>query len=247
VKTALLVITTQIATLAWIVALLIDPSPLEQAPALLTGLGLLGMSTVAKVGMIVVNGRWAHRLGLLTMTFTMVLAIIRLIDFLWFVALALSTVAIVALLSPTVTGGIRKRPSASGPPPRAVTPPLLLLVAPVLLGLAGNGAQPWALLVVGLSAPSVALLYSRVVPGGLLALRAVWPLLAIGLSPWLGWWAGSISAALAIAVAVTSWHQSVRASYHPPQEAGTTFPIPPELAPSEVLDAAQIDETGRPK
>ncbi|MFZ0014976.1 MAG: hypothetical protein WAL25_12775, partial [Acidimicrobiia bacterium] len=234
-------------TLAWIVALMIQPSPLEPVPALLTGLGLLGMSTVATVGMIVVHGRWAHRLGVLTMAFTMVLAVIRPIDFIWFIALALSTAAIVALLSPPVMGGIRRLPSASGPPPRAVTPPLLLLMAPVLLGLVGNGAQPWALLVVGLSAPSVALLYSRVVPGGLLGIRLIWPLLALGLTPWMGWLAGSVSAALAIAVAATSWHQSVRASYHPPQEAGTTFAIPPELAPTEILDAAQIDERGRPK
>jgi len=247
VKAALLVITTQVATLAWIVALMVDPTPLEPVPALLTGLGLLGMSTVATVGMIVVHGRWAHRLGLATMAATLVLAIIRPIDFMWFVGLALSTAAIVALLSPKVTGGIRKLPSASGPPPRAVGAPLLLLMAPVLLGLVGNGAQPWALLVVGLSAPSVALLYSRVVPGGLLAIRLFWPILAMGLSPWLGWWAGSMSVALAVAVAVISWHESVRASYHPPQEAGTTFPIPPELAPTEVLDAAQIDESGRPK
>jgi len=247
VKTALLVITTQIATLAWIVALMVQPSPLEPVPALLTGLGLLAMSTVATVGMIVVHGRWAHRLGLMTMTFTLVLAVIRPIGFIWFVALALSTAAIVALLAPTVIGGIRKLPSASGPPPRAVAPPLLLLTAPVILGLVGNGAQPWALLLVGLSAPSVALLYSRVVPGGLLAIRLIWPLMAIGLSPWLGWWAGSVSAALGIAVAVISWHESVRASYHPPQETGTTFPIPPELAPTEVLDAAHIDESGRPR
>ena len=75
----------------------------------------------------------------------------------------------------------------------------------------------------------------------------VWPILAVALSPWLGWAAGTVSVALGVTVAVLSWHRSVQASYHPPLEVGTTFPIPPELAPHEVLDAAEIDDTGRPR
>jgi hypothetical protein len=46
---------------------------------------------------------------------------------------------------------------------------------------------------------------------------------------------------------VTAWGSSVKASYHPPREVGTTFPVPPELAPAEVLDAAEIDDTGKPR
>lgn len=243
-KSALAIATLQLAALAWSVALLIEESPLETAPAFLLGLGLLAMSTVAMMGMIAVGGRWAHRLGLTDLAFMLILAVIRPVDVFWFVALGLTAVALAASGSPVVTRSIRKLPSATGPPPRAITPPLLLLAAPAVVGLLGNDAEPWALLVVGISAPNVAWLYSRVVPGGLLAIRLVWPTLAIVLSPWLGWWAGTASVVIAVSVVVLSWHKTVRASYHPPQETGTTFPIPPELSPSEVLDAAEIDEKG---
>jgi hypothetical protein len=93
----------------------------------------------------------------------------------------------------------------------------------------------------------VALLYSRVFPGGLIGIRLLWPVLALTLSPVLGFPTGLVAALLAIAVGVTAWGSSVKASYHPPREVGTTFPVPPELAPAEVLDAAEIDDTGKPR
>lgn len=246
-RQALAVATVQLAALAWVVALLLDATPLDSAPALLVGIGILAMSTVAMVGMIAVGGRWAHRLGLIALAFTVVLAVIRPIDVIWFVALGFTCLALVALLSPLVTKSIRKLPSASGPPPRAITPPLILLATPAVLGFLGNVAEPWALLIVGLTAPNVAWLYSRVIPGGLLAIRLIWPALAVVLAPWLGWLAGSASVLIAGTVAVLSWHSSVLASYHPPREVGSTFPIPPELTPPEVLDAADIDDKGRRK
>lgn len=246
-RTALAAATIQLAALAWTVALLIDAASLETAPALLVGVGILAMSTVAMVGMIAVGGRWAHRLGLIDIGFMVVLAVIRPIDLIWLIATGLTGGALLALLSPMVTRSIRKLPSASGPPPRAITPPLILLATPAILGFLGNGSEPWALLVVGLGAPNVAWLYSRVFPGGLIAIRLIWPALAIVLAPWMSLWAGVASISIAIAVVVLSWHKSVKASYHPPREVGSAYPIPPELTPREVLDAAEIDDRGRPK
>lgn len=244
-KTALLAGTTQLATLAWTVALIVDPTPLEAAPALLTAIGLVIMSTVATVGMVAVGGRWAHRLGLAVLGLTVVLALFRPIDVMWVLAVGLTAIALVALLSPALTGSIRKLPSASGPPPRAVAPALVLLAAPAILGMLGNDAETWALVIVALSAPVVALLYSRVIPGGLIAVRFVWPVLAVALAPWLGLWAGAVAITLALTVAFAAWHESVKASYHPPRETGTSYAIPPELAPPEILDAAEIDDRGR--
>jgi hypothetical protein len=205
------------------------------------------MSTVSLVGMVVAGGRWAHRLGLVTLAFTVVVAIVRPIDVVWTISVGLTAVALVALLSPTLTDSIRKLPSASGPPPRAIAPPLILLATSCILGFLGNEATTWALLVVGISAPNAAFLYSRVLPGGLLAIRLVWPAMTLTLSPLLGWAAGIAAALIAVAVAVISWDESVKASYHPPREQGSAFPIPPELAPKEILDAAEIDDTGRPR
>lgn len=245
VRRPLLTGTVQLAALSWVTAIVVDSTPLSAAPAFLVGLGLLAMSTVALVGMIVSGGRWAHRLGLTALAAGVVLAVIRPIDFFWVLSVVITTAALVALLSPTLLASIRKLPSASGPPPRAITPPLILLATPAILGFLGNDATVWALLVVGVSAPNVAFLYSRVIPGGLIALRLLWPAMALAMSPWLGWLAGAAAAIMAVTVAVISWDDSVKASYHPPREVGSTFPIPPELAPKEVLDAAEIDDQGR--
>jgi hypothetical protein len=247
VKGSVLAVTVQLAAISWVAAIVVDNSPFTAAPAFLIGLGLLAMSTVSFVGMVVSGGRWAHRLGIVALGFGAVLAVLRPIDFMWLASVALTALALVALHSPTLMGSIRKLPSASGPPPRAITPPLILLATPCILGFLGNDATVWALLVVGISAPNVAFLYSRVIPGGLIAIRLVWPAMALALSPLLGWAAGMAAATIAVAVAWIAWDDSVKASYHPPREVGTTFPIPPELAPKEVLDAAEIDESGRPK
>ena len=246
-KAPLLAATTLLAALAWSAALVVDPGPWESAPAFLLAVGLLALATVATVGMVVVGGRWAHRLGLVTLALTLVPAALREADIAWFIGVTLTVVALVALLSPALTASIRRLPSAGGPPPRAITPAMLLLAVPALLGMIGNDAPPWALLTVGLTAPSAALLYSRVLPGGLLTIRLVWPALALALSPVLGSPAGVASALAGVAVAVLAWDRSVKTSYHPPREVGTTFPIPPELAPREILDAAEIDEKGRPR
>lgn len=247
VRSTLLTATTLLTALVWTTALVVRNEPFTAAPALLIGVGILASGTVATVGMIVVKGRWAHRLGLATLSLAVVLAVVREVDFIWVTGMLATAAALTALLSPTVTSTIRRLPSAAGPPPRAITPPLLLLLTPALLGFVGNDATPWALLVVGLSAPNAAFLYSRVIPGGLIGIRLVWPTMTLALAPLLGWVAGVVASAMAIAVAITAWDESVKASYHPPREVGTTFRIPPELSPREVLDAAEIDERGRRK
>ncbi len=239
--------TALLAALTWTVALVVDGTPWSTAPLFLIGIGMLVSATVATVGMVVVGGRWAHRLGLTVIAMTAVVAIARPIDPIWVVATVVSAGALLALLSPAVTGSIRSLPSATGPSPRAVAPALILLATPAVLGFVGNQATPWALLLVGLTAPNAAFLYSRVIPGGLLAIRLIWPALALALTPLLGWVAGVVTGVIAVTVAVTAWDRAAKASYHPPREMGTSFPIPPELAPPEVLDAAQIDERGRKK
>jgi MFS family permease len=234
VKTSLLTGLTLLAALIWSVALIVNAAPLQPAPGLLVGVGMLLTATVAVVGIVVVGGRWAHRLAAMSLGITVALGS------------AATVIAVVALYSPTVISTVRKLPAAAGPPPRAVLPPLILLTAPAVLGFAGNDARPVPLLVVGLLAPIAAFAYSRVLPGGLLAIRVLWPLLAIATAPWLGWVAGSTAVVMALVVSVIAWDPSVKASYHPPRETGSAFPIPPELTPKEIRDAAGIDERGRP-
>lgn len=235
------------AALVWVLALLFDPGPLPSSSTLLTGVGLLAIATTSVVGLAVARARWAHRLAAASVTGTIIVAMIRPIDPVWWIGVVVSAVAAAVVFLPTVTGRIRKLPAAAGPPPAAVVPPLVLLSAPLLVGLTSAEAAPLPALVVGLSAPLFAYLYVRVVPGGLWGVRLLWPLLAIGLAPVLGAPSGIVTALAGLAVAGFAWRPEVRASYHPPREVGSTFPIPPELTPSEVRDAAQIDEKGRPR
>lgn len=234
------------ASLVWVAALIVDPAPLGTAAASLLSVGLLVNSTVSMVGMIASGGRWAHRLGFGVAAVIVVIALLRPIDPVWGLGLAATVLAILAMASPTLTGTIRRLPSATGPSPRVVAVPLLALGAPCLLGLTGADATAWALLLVGMTGPVAAFMYSRVVPGGLFAVRVVWPVLALAVSPLLSPLCAIVSIGLALAVGALAWHPSVKTSYHPPVEKGSTFPIPPELVPGEIRDAADIDESGRP-
>jgi hypothetical protein len=125
--------------------------------------------------------------------------------------------------------------------------PLILIGLPFLLGLASWEEPTTSAVVVGLSAPITALWYSRVLPGGLLGVRALWPALAVGLSITMGLAPGAVAVVGGVTIAVLAWHPSVKHAFHPPREVGTSFPIPPELAPREVLDTANLDERGRPQ
>lgn len=236
-----------LAAVLWIAALLVDPGPLAPWPVLMVGLGLLTMATIAVVGMIVVGGRWALNIGLATVGAGLLIAAVRPVDPIWFVALAGSTITGVLVFQPVVTERIRKLPSATGPPSRAVLVTLLLASTPLAVGLAAWDRQATATIVVGLSAPVAALWYSRVILGGLLAVRVVWPLLALGLAVFNPPPVAVVSVATALVVLVLAWHHDVKVAFHPPREKGKVFPIPPELAPKEVLDAADIDERGRPR
>jgi hypothetical protein len=127
-----------------------------------------------------------------------------------------------------------------------VLAPLILLFVPTILGLGAWDGPTWATLAIALSAPVAAAWYARVLPGGLVVLRLAWPLTALALAAFQPVYATLASITLAILVAVLAWHPEVKVAFHPPRETGSVYPIPPELAPKEVLDAARLDERGRP-
>lgn len=236
-----------LAVILWAVALMVNPGPLAPWSVFLVGLGLLTMATISVTGMIVVGGRWALRTGMVTVAATLLIAVIRPVDPIWFVALAVSITSGVLLFLPIVTQRIRKLPSATGPPTRAVLVSLVLAATPVAVGLAAWDRPTAATVVIGLSAPVCALWYSRVLPGGLYAVRVIWPLLAVGLAAFQPVSAAVVSVITAFLVLALAWHREVEVAFHPPRETGRVFPIPPELAPREILDAAELDERGRPR
>ncbi len=245
-KLSLLAGTAVLCTITWAIALVVDSDPWTGAGALLIGTGILATSTVGTVGMIVSHGRWSHRLALGSVGLTLIVAAARPIDLLWWAGLGATAVAVASLLSPWLIGSIRTLPSASGPPPRAIAPAIALLFTPAVVGFVSSDSPAWASILIGGSALVFAFLYSRVVWGGLAGVRAVWPVLAVGTSPFMGWIAGTVTALIGFGVAALAWNPAVKASFHPPVESGTSFPIPPELAPTEILDAAGIDDQGNP-
>ncbi len=246
-KVPLAAATPLLSALLWTAALLVDPGPLAPGSVLLVGLGLLETATVSVVGMIMTGGRWARRLAVAGAAPALAVGAIRPIDVIWIVALAATGVTVVSLFTRGMSAAMRRRPAAAGPPARAVILPLALILFPALLGLAAWDNPTTATMIVGLSAPIAAMWYSRVLPGGLFVIRVLWPALAIGLAATQSRVPGLVSALTGLAVAVLAWHPSVRLAFHPPREVGTSYPIPPELAPKEVLDAAKLDEQGKPR
>jgi len=240
-------LTTLLAALLWVAALLIDPRPFAAKSVLLIGVGLLATACVAVVGMILSGGVWARRCAVAVIVFTAVLAALRPIDTIWVVALAGSALSVSALLSRSSARSMRKLPSVSGPPALTVVLSVILLGFPALLGLSGWDRATTATVLVGLSAPVAAFWYARVLPGGLYGVRLVWPVLAVAMSPAQPPAAAIVSLTGAALVAAIAWQPSVKLAFHPPREVGTSYPIPPELAPREVLDTARLDDKGRPR
>lgn len=236
-----------VAALAWTVAILADGEPLGAAGSLLTGVGMLSLAAVSMIGMTITGGRWAHRLGMVSVLAGLVVAALRPVDPYWVVALAISAAAGASLFMPQVTSRIRKLPAATGPPQTAVLLTLILLAMPFVLGVFAASSKFWAISAVGLTAPLFAFGYSRVIPGGLLGVRVIWPGLSLALSPLLSLPAAVAAAIGAVSIAALAWRSEVKAAFHPPREEGSTYPIPPELVPGEILDAARIDDRGHRK
>lgn len=206
----------------------------------------LWVATVASVtGMLVVRGRWARRLGLAVTGGHALVSLVAPTDAFWGAAAVLSAGTAVAIAGPWLDGHIRARPAASGPPTRAVLVPLILVSVPLAAGLTGGGGVIG--LVVGWGALVAAYWFIRVLPGALVVVRVVWPAFALATAWPLGWPAGAVVVALSGVVTVIAWHSSIRASVVSLVERGSVVPIPPELAPPEILDAADIDDRGRPR
>lgn len=238
VATALL-----LSTAAWTVVLGASQHP--EIAVILMAVPLWVASVVSVTGMLLARARWARRLGLAVTAAQAAAGVLSGPGVWWGIALVLSASTAVALGGPWLDGIIRGRPSAAGPPTRAVLLPLVLIGVPFFLGIAqGEGALE---IVVGVAALASAFWFIRALPGALAVVRVLWPGLALAVAVPLGWPTGAVSAAAAIAVLGLAWHPTVRNAVHPLIESGSRVPIPPELAPREILDAADIDDTGRPR
>lgn len=234
-----------LATAAWTLVLGRAETRFAGASVVLMAVSLWTATVASLTGMLVARSRWARRTGLGITVAHAALAVAVPADPIWWVALGLSATAAMLLSGPWLTGVLRSRPHATGPPTRAVLVPLVLVGTPFAVGLAGG--QGGAALAVGGLALLAAFWFIRTLPWALTVVRFVWPLAAVALAWPLGLPAGVVAAAAGVAVAVLAWNKSVTRAVIPLVERGSVVRIPPELAPGEVLDAARLDERGRPR
>lgn len=234
-----------VSTALWTVQLAVGASGHSGVSIVLMALSLWGATVVALTGMLVARARWARRLGLAVAAAHGVVAVITSPGFWWWTALTATAATAVSIAGPWLDGIVRGRPSASGPPPRVVLIALVVLGLPFGLGV--TAADDLVGTIVGLSALVAGFWFVRTLPGALVAVRIIWPAIAIGLAYPMGWPASAVAVFAGIAVGVLAWHPTVRNSVHPLVESGSRVPIPPELAPRDVLDAADIDDRGRPR
>ncbi len=134
----------------------------------------------------------------------------------------------------------------TGPPAVAVMLSLALLFVPLALGgsdPAGPSPAHWVAAAVAVAS---AWLYTQAWWVGLWSVRLAVPAalaVAAALSPWPG---AILLIAVAVAVTVAAWTRGARlAVIEIAPLRSPAYPIPPELAPDDVLQAAGIDRSGR--
>ncbi len=232
------------ASIAWAVAIARSPE-WASSSAVVFGIGVIAMATVAIVGMVVGASRWALRLGIATSVALIVLGLVVPLDVGAVAGIGLASVALAGLAGTAMRGMIRQRPSADGPPSRAVLLGIVLLVSPPVWafvtrdGLDATAVAAvvatWSAMIVYLKATSISLVTARFGVPVVLGTLAVFSSVP----------AGALIALTAVTAASLAWTVDARIAVQPLAQPGSTVPIPPELVPREILDAAGIDDRGR--
>lgn len=234
------------AGVIWGLAVGLERSLWKGWSAVWLGTELVVLTAVSVVGMLVGAARWARRLGIAAAAFSLGTATVSPFAWWWAAGVVAAAVALAGLVGTGMKGLVRERPAAAGPPAQAVVLALLLVATPGIVAAA----------VTEIDAPTAVLLgvvlvfggwYAKAAPGALLVVRAGAPLVLAAVGLLLGWPAGTLPGFLALLVGWLAWTQAARVAVRPLVERGTAVPIPAELTPKEILDAAGLDERGRRK
>jgi hypothetical protein len=234
------------ASIVWALLVGTGAGPWERGPALLLGSWLLVLSTVSLVGMVVDGSRWARRLGFGLAVGELAVAVAVTPTPAWWLGVVLSAGSVAVLSGPVTRGWVRSRPRADAPPPRSVALATLLLITPGVLAATGIDGLGWAWVWAATSVASL-LLYTRAASGAVTVVRVAPPvagLVALAGSPLPVAVATALTAGTVTALA---WTADARVAARPLVERGRAVPIPPELVPDEILDAAGLDRRGRRK
>lgn len=235
------------ATVTGAVVVALDPAPWSPSSALLLAAGMALATVTAVAGILLARGRWAGRLGaLLAITW---IATGALLDSpLGIVVVMLAAASLTATTGPWLGRWLRRLPTVGGVPAAAVVVLLTLVVTPAALSLAGPdevAAAGW-----GFAAWSwlVALVLARAVPGSLLLVRWLHPVVAAAVAIAVHFPVAVVPIASAVIVVVLAWRRDLALALAPVvPTSGGVLRLPPELAPLEVLEAAGADQSGRRK
>lgn len=232
------------AAVTWGVAVVSSPE-WDDSSAVVFGVVIIVSAAVSIVGMVAGASRWAFRLGVglsatlvaagLTMPLTTPIV----------VAMGFAALALAGLGGTAMRGMIRQRPAADGPPSNSVALGALLLLSPGVWAFAARDGLNWAALTAAVLAWAGMAVYLKATPVSLVTARIGLPLSLGALAVFSGWPTGALIALTAVGAAALAWTVGARIAVEPLARPGSTVPIPPELAPRDVLDAAGIDDRGR--
>lgn len=216
----------------------------EASSAFFLAAAILLTATVAVVAIVAGASKWGHRLGLGLAATMIALGAFLPLTVPTVVAMLLAGIALIGLNASGVASLIRRRPAADGPPARAVVLSVALLTSPVLWTvLSPKGLSASAMIAIGVVWTAL-IIYSRAIPGALLVARYITPISLVTLAVIDRSFTGGLIGLTAVGLAALAWTVDARVAVHPLAEPGTTVPIPPELAPRDILDAAGLDDRG---
>lgn len=237
--------------LSWALFLAFGQVTIARSSALMAATSIVLLGCVTTVGYLLNRGHWTQRTllahaaaGLLTGAVTIPGAGWGQ---LWWSAGLLSAVQAGVSLSPIPKPWVRRRKAAGGPGPLASSIPLLLVATPMVIGLAIPVGPGMAASLLAWSALPLAFAFAQSYRWSLWVLRLAYPAMTIlALSGESLWSKIGIVAISGITVALSWTTDASVAVTRPPMTRTGVFPIPPELTPDDVLDAAGIDGSGRP-
>jgi hypothetical protein len=236
-----------LASLAWALNLVFGSGPLDNSAAALLAADQLVVGTVIGVGIALARGRWTRRAALLLLGGQALLGIALDANGWWIAAVLATAIGIAAVAGPWLGGWLRKLPRADGPPPRAVIMNLGLIALPSLVAVTGFDGVPLAGWLLSGLALAAAWAYSQAWLPALWAVRVALPVLGVAAAAALPWWGALVLGLAVTALTALAWSPEVRqATLSPAAVPVDLIPIPPELTPPEVLEAAGFDTRGRP-
>lgn len=243
-----------LTTLALLVAslatslVLTGPQPVWQEGAgAMVAVGHLVLTAIAIVGALVGAARWSVGLGVGLTLVSVVVAIAHPVTPAWVIMLTAATVAASGLVGTRLQAVVRQRPPADAPPPRATALAIGMLTAPVVLGaVQPDGVDPLDWAMAG-AAIAIAVVYTRAGVPAVWSTRIGLPLLTVASGLAVDFPETVIPMVTFGTLSVLAWTEEARLAAIPHAAPGRSVPIPAELAPNEILDAAGLDERGRRK